>query len=191
MPESEHLLQDTKVGVSQARLAAESAFAAVPTPSPTDGVPVVIRRRKIVIGDEGSTDPHQSADDDASARAPKVFQVEPRHDAEFKAAVDRDAAATLASCDVSQTRDVRRNRRRRRQARRSGSVTVIRPEPPSSTELAQRRREAEERYELLMTEVRALDSQIEAARRAEAAKAVRWIRKAIADYDLRAEDLGF
>lgn len=69
-------------------------------------------------------------------------------------------------------------------------MTIIRPEPPSSSELAERTRKAVERYELLMAEIRKLDHQVEAARMKEVAEAARWIRKAIAVYNLDADDLG-
>lgn len=47
-----------------------------------------------------------------------------------------------------------------------------------------------ERYERLMAEIRDLDHQAEAVRKVESAEVVRWIRKAIVDYGLDAEDLG-
>jgi hypothetical protein len=49
---------------------------------------------------------------------------------------------------------------------------------------------AASRYQALRARIEQLERRAEAARRIEAARAVRWIKRAIAAYDLRASDLG-
>jgi hypothetical protein len=46
------------------------------------------------------------------------------------------------------------------------------------------------RYEVLLTQIAKLRRQADAARKAEAAIAVRWIRKAILEYQIGPDDLG-
>ena len=50
--------------------------------------------------------------------------------------------------------------------------------------------EAKGRYELLLTQIAKLRRQADAAKKAEAAIAVRWIRKAILEYQIGPDDLG-
>jgi hypothetical protein len=51
-------------------------------------------------------------------------------------------------------------------------------------------RGAPTRYQALRAEIKKLEQRAEAARKVEAARAARWIKRAIAAYDLRASDLG-
>jgi len=51
-------------------------------------------------------------------------------------------------------------------------------------------RGAPSRYQALKAEIKKLEQRAEAARKAEAARAARWIKRAIAAYGLRASDLG-
>jgi DNA-binding protein H-NS len=51
-------------------------------------------------------------------------------------------------------------------------------------------REEGRRYATLMKEIARLERQAVVAKKAEAAAAVRWIRKAIAEYRIRAAELG-
>jgi hypothetical protein len=193
MPDTVTRLPGTKnAGTSQARIDAESVFTPVQTPSSIGSVPVVVvKRRKVVVANESVDGSHDGADEDGAARFPKVYRVEPSMGEELEEALDPGAAIAQGG-DTSPVRDAARlnDSGRRRRQKKHGNVTIIKPAPPSSSELAERRRKAMERYELLMTEIRKLDRQAEAVRKVEAAKAVRWIRKAIADYELDADDLG-
>ena len=94
----------------------------------------------------------------------------------------------------------------------NGRVTIIRPMPeseavpPESVEshdpqqdLRDRRRElgpfrmgeaAERRYDRLMKAIQRLEIRAAAARKAETAAAVRWIRRTMARYDIRACEVG-
>ena len=51
--------------------------------------------------------------------------------------------------------------------------------------------EAQSRHEKLVARIAQLERQAETARKAEAAAAVRWIKKAIDEYGLEARELGF
>ena len=51
--------------------------------------------------------------------------------------------------------------------------------------------EEQQRYATLMAEIARLKLQAQAAKEEEAAAAVRWIRKAIAEYGIRSHELGF
>jgi hypothetical protein len=57
-------------------------------------------------------------------------------------------------------------------------------------DLAVTRDGAPSRYRALRAEIEALRQRAEAVRKVEAAQAVRWIKRAIADYGLSARDLG-
>lgn len=181
----------TKISdISQARLVAESAFTTTATPS-LDSVPVVVRRRKIIVNGEAEGESLECKADDGVGRSPKVYRLESSQVGDLEVVVDPDAAtqqAKDASLPCADGRPIDSHRRRRQ--KKHGGVTIIRPEPPSSSELAERTRKAVERYELLMAEIRKLDHQVEAARMKEVAEAARWIRKAIAVYNLDADDLG-
>lgn len=99
--------------------------------------------------------------------------------------------------------------RRRRHRVTHGEVTIIRP---VASDLSETERLSEldgpaeghgalphfgvepqeqRRYATLMAEIARLKLQAQAAKRTEAAAAVRWIRKAIAEFEIGAADLGF
>ena len=176
---------------TQARLAAESAFTQVATPALVGSPVVVVKRRKVVLDSEAGDGSHGSAEEGHAARSPKIHRMEPNLLGVLGEGVERGAPATDVR-ESSQARDdeAPTGSERRRRQKRHGQVTIIRPERPSASELAEFRREAMERHERLMAEIRKVDRQAEAVRKAEAAKVVRWIRKAIADYGLDADDLG-
>lgn len=56
--------------------------------------------------------------------------------------------------------------------------------------MATLRRRAREDYARLMAKILKLERQAEAVKKAEAASAMRWIRRAVADHGLTADDLG-
>lgn len=186
------LLKTNTAAPSAARLAAESAFSNVPTTRPpADGGPVVIVRRKKVVVDGNYDDSRHGGDAQIEAARPaKVFRVELDP---LEAPEESTAAFGAVDCsrgDASLGHDSDLVVSRRQRHRRHGGVIIIRPAPPSASELAERTRMTKGQYERLRVELLELDRQIEAARQAEIDKAVLWIRKAIAEYDLSARDIG-
>lgn len=180
---------DTAAAPSSARLVAESAFSVAATTAPdTAGTTVVIvRRKKLAVDGDHDDSSHEG---DEATRLPKVYRVDARSPEESDAsAAERDGADNSRG-GASQGQDARVVGSRRRRHRKHGGVTIVRPAPPTASELADRTRMAKEQYERLKDEIRKLDRQIEAAREVEVGKAVRWIREAMDEYGLDAKDLG-
>lgn len=151
---------------------------------------------------------------DEEARVPRVFRVgalvsDPsgRGDAPKPSLEARDADDKVSS-DAAAAGPSESPRRRRRRVTH-GKVTIIRPDSSDAAGPVARRQAAETdgpvrtgsalfpadpdasaRYEAVMAQIAALKRQAVALKRAEASRAVRWIRQAIIDYDLEARDLG-
>jgi hypothetical protein len=192
MPHSDTAFPEAQtVTPSAARLAAESAFSSVTTTAPaTDGGPVVIvRRKKLAVADEHDDGSHGD-DLDEAARPSKVYRVDSGPNDE-----PHESAAARGVDKASEGGELLRKDggvfvSRRRRHSKHGGVTIVRPAPPTASELAERTRIAKVQYERLRAEILKLDRQIEAAREVEVGKAVRWIRMAMAEYGLEAKDLG-
>lgn len=176
---------------SAARLAAESAFSIVTTaPTIDDGPVVIVRRRKVVVDGDHYDSHHDAGDQNEATRSPKVYRVESAPLEDGKESAAELGVANPSEDGASLDQDDRVSASRRRRHRKHGGVTIIRPPAPTAMELAQRTRTVEEQYERLREELQKLDLEIETARAVEVGKAVSWIRKAIAEYDLDGKDLG-
>jgi hypothetical protein len=125
-----------------------------------------------------------------ATRHPKVYRIDSGLAEGSNESSVEPGAAAASGRGPSQGRDGGEVVGRRRRHIKHGSVTIVRPAPPSARELAERARIAKEQYERLRAEISELDRQIEARRKAEVGEAVRWIREAIAEYGLGAKDLG-
>jgi hypothetical protein len=93
---------------------------------------------------------------------------------------------------------------KRRRRRLNGEVTIIRPPSQAVGEGASSKEgtpthddgrfgvalEAQRRHENLLARIVLLERQADKARNAEAATAIRWVKKAIKDYGISAEELG-
>lgn len=200
---------------STARAAAEAAFT--DPRDEADVAVVVIKRRRPVVGTIAAVPdvtPNAPAN---NAREQRVFRVERSRPAGQPSAETgvADAAASLAASaealdgPLESTPPIPHRRSRRKH----GAVIVIRPErladqelgsgdsresptsKPQATSLARdfafQASLDRERFETLRAQIVKLEREAEKLRAQEAAKAVRWIRRAIEDYALTAEDLGF
>jgi hypothetical protein len=198
---------------SQARQAAEAAFK--PRPQQNNGGPVVVvkRRRPVENATGHLAQSEELAQPDDEARVPRVFRVEEvaavpseRRDAPSPPLEKRDPPGDGSGNDGSASLPASPTRRRRRSIH--GKVTIIRPDrsdrgldarqaPDESTEPGHVGRtlvfvdaDVSARYEAVTAEIEKLKRQAVALKKAEAAKAVRWIRRAISDYGLTERDLG-
>jgi hypothetical protein len=196
---------------SQARQAAEAAFK--PRPPQNPGGPVVVVKRRRPVGNAAGQQSEEAAQPDDEARVPRVFRVEEvaavpseRRDAPSPSAEKRDPPAAVPGHDGSASLSASPTRRRRRSIH--GKVTIIRPDrsdaaleagpaPDASTGPGHAGRtlvfvdaEVTARYEAVTAEIEKLKRQAVALRKAEVAKAVRWIRQAISNYGLTERDLG-
>jgi hypothetical protein len=184
--------------VSLARLAAEAAFAPQPAAAargPSEAAPaVIVKRRKALPADAGApAQPPRATRDDATPGAgdhvSRTYRVPPAREA-TPATEPADAAAPAGGASP------RTRRRRAPAAHRPSDVTIIRPAPsevagtaPDLSRAAMP--ELVQRLALITAEIRKLEREALKAKRAEAARAVRWIKRAIADYGLTAADLGY
>lgn len=185
---------------SLARLAAEAAFAPPPratAPATAEAAPaVIVKRRKALASDaaaplQPSAHPGDEATPDAADRASRTYRLEPAREA--PAAAEQAEAAARAD-DGAASR--RRRRRREPAAHRPSDVTIIRPASAAAgsaaPDLAQASMpELVQRLASITAEIRQLEREARQAKRAETARAVRWIKRAIADYGLTAADLGY
>jgi hypothetical protein len=123
--------------------------------------------------------------EEATVRTPRVFRVV-------------DNPAQPASAQAADPPTVSKTRTRRRRVLH-GEVTTIRPvrnelgesSDMDSATLQFGVGEAERsRYTELMNEIAGLEREAKAVKEAEARAAVRWIRKAIAEYGISASELG-
>jgi len=209
------------VDLSEARIAAEAMFEQRTTPRELSVGPVVVVKRKRAIaasddddGDDGEG--HERAED---IRLPKVYRIE--HESRPTTPELSVAPATTEQAfdapgsvhgDVTLSRGVHQRIRRRR-PRKHGTVTVIRPaelgessgskETPSGAsvpeggadqfalDIVALRQRTLAGLKSISAELQRLERKAEAVRKTEAARAVRWIRKAIAKYGLKSSDLGF
>ena len=177
---------------SAARLAAESAFSGVTATESASGggTAIIVRRKKLAIDAEHDDGSHDCDDHREATRHPKVYRVDSGPVEGCNEAAVESGVAPASERGPSPGRDGSAVVSRRRRHSKHGGVTIVRPAPPSACELAERARIAKVQYERLRAEISELDRQIAAAREVEVGKAVRWIREAIAEYGLRAEDLG-
>jgi hypothetical protein len=183
-----------------------------------DGPVIVVKRRKTVVSDGGYL-PGEDLEHSGESRAPKVYRVEHGPDSTVPDAADEsvgEPAAYSGSHDEIYVPPVAPLKRKRR-VKRHGEVTIIRPPAPEGLgdrlratdteeaaatsvesnftekfvqEIAALKRRALADLASVQSEIQKLERQAEAARKVEAAQAVRWIRKAMAEYDLELADLG-
>lgn len=158
---------------------------------------VVKRKRTLLTGDDATVDGHAPAEA-ATVRAPRVFRVEGSLET---------ASEQVEGPVMPKASEEPRPRKRRRRVPH-GEVTIIRPvaidlseiERPSDFGRPHEQSvavpdfgvapEDQRRYVKLLTEIARLERQAQAAKQAEAAAAVHWIRKAIAEYAIGADELG-
>ena len=220
---------------SQARVAAEAAFAERPITRVASAQPqVVVIKRKMAIVPPGGGDPIETELQDPvkASRKPRVFRVDSVVGSHAAMAVSEQIEAGGAPPDFhasvgigALTAQVVQVKRRRRRIPRA-EVTILRPaatrgpvvsDRPASREaemvlqelkrlepcfaalraaqdfdfgIATSGRSAPGSYQALKAKIMKLEQRAEAARKAEAAKVARWIKRAIATYGLRASDLG-
>lgn len=173
-------------------LDAYAVFERGPNGDSAPNVEVVVKRKRTLQAGADATLDRQGSAEEASVREPRVFRV----DAPVQPPVER----------FKDLPTVPRLRTRRRRVPR-GEVKIIRPAATasSSTPLEHKSEteqptglglsdfgvapEEKSRYTKLMTEISRLERQAKAAKETEAAAAVSWIRKAIADYGITADDL--
>jgi len=194
---------------SRARLAAEAAFAKRPVTSVSEAGPrvVVVKRKRAVVPDPaGHFIEAEVPAPLAEARAPRVFRVDAPIVASDPAVEGAEQLVEGASRDFAEAAGPQKKRRRRTL---HGEVTIVRPADPQvpvESEPAARRtlgpaqdfdlgiptsdRDAPSRYQALIAEIDELKGRAEAAKSIEAARAVRWIKRAIATYGLSASDIG-
>lgn len=171
---------------SEARKAAEAEFLHGSHDLASDAAArVVVKRKKTLVPDGGGAAQDGLERPEEEARTPRVFRVEldagPPDVAQTAPDAGRAAAEREAPSD-----GVAGSTRRRRSAKH-GEVTITRPSPPDFGEM---RRRALAELDAIRAEIRTLELQAEALRKAEVTEAVRWIRKEIAKYGLEAGDLG-
>ena len=213
--------QPSRQTAEQARLAVEALFQTKQAPpDKAADVEVVVRRRRFASADGLAEGNDAGEGSTAAVRTPRTFKVERRHEGVEQpegqglpsAANPQPNHVDAASSGPGSTEVGRRRRRRL-----NGAVTIIRPqlhephgvrdesfgERAESDLIAARRlhrdeigafgtdRAAQLRYQKLLLRIAELERQAHAAKEREAAAAVRWIKKAIRDYGIRAKDLGF
>ena len=205
---------------SQARLAAEHAFLAASSTGEADGGPVIVVRRKktVVAASEGHDSTTERLELTRESRTPKVYRVEhgpdsaPSDDLEESDEVATSFTGSHTEAIVQRVVPIKRRRR----VIRHGEVTIIRPQPSDgegervltaaeestaptaelvspgklTQEFTALKRRALADLAAIQSEIRQLERQAEAVRKVEAARAVRWIRKAITEYGLGCDDLG-
>jgi hypothetical protein len=159
-------------------------------------VVVVKRRRSIGEAIEGRSDAERLRPE-GDARKARVFRVESvlalqddksqRSQMTSNRAEGRPAEHDEALAEALAPASPRRSRRRASH----GKVTIIRPPPPvASIQPPLSHRDAITEYEAVMAEIELLKRRAVVLKKAEARTAVRWIRKAIRDHGLTAQDLG-
>lgn len=204
--------------LSQARLAAEAAFLPPrPMIDAHDGPVIVVKRKKAVMADGGHS-PSEDTEHSGKSRSPKIYRVEhgPNFAASDSSVEPIETTGSLNFHDETSGQPVAPPKRRRR-IKRHGEVTIIHPQAservgervpaagieesvatsvePICTEkfvqeIAALKRRALADLASVQSEIRKLERQAEAVRKVEATQAVRWIRKAMAEYDLELADLG-
>jgi hypothetical protein len=175
----------------QAREAAEAAFGQHRLAS-EEAPPVVVVKRRRSIGDAiAGHSGFERSGPEGQAREARVVRVE------SLLALQDDKAEPPQAEAPAPASPPRRSRRRAPH----GAVTIIRPAPPVASDGAETLqrpsgkndmvdRDAITRYEAVMAEIESLKRHADVLRKAEARRAVRWIRKAMFDYGLTAQDLG-
>jgi hypothetical protein len=181
---------------------------------------VVVIKRKQATVPEGEGDPVRTESQQPMkvGRTPRVFRIDSgvEQPQAPEATAGPDASVGVGASLTAQAGQIKRRRSRIPRA----EVTIIRPaavagvagdpqetplqdakplEPCSAAPRAAQHFDlgiatsggsAASRYQALRARIEQLERRAEAARRIEAARAVRWIKRAIAAYDLRASDLG-
>ena len=198
--------------LSPARQAAEAAFAQRHHASRE--APLVVVKRRRLIGEaterDSSSGPARVTDDARKARVfrvDSVLVVQDQQDSPSQAQPEDPNLPAVAAGDSMRTSATRPRRRTPH-----GKVTVIRPEPPPAIPRSTPRAPealsgssgrraggphppildvgAVARYEAVMADIEVLKRQAAKLRKAEAVRAVRWIREAMADYGITVRDLG-
>ena len=205
--------ESTASEISQARQAAEAAFA--PRHHGTQEAPLVVVKRRRSIGDsmEGPPSSKQPAAN-GDARKARVFRVDsgfvPQDEQNALTQAKSDAPAPLPAAKGAEARAASTVRSRRRTSH--GEVTIIRPEPrndppqspaeapgPSSASGGRSGRDSQSpildfgavaRYEAVIAQIEVLKRQAVELKKAEKASAIRWIRQAMSDYGITDRDLG-
>ena len=183
-------------------------------------VVLVKRNRTVAASSEDNVGTDAGREHVEEARAPRVYRIEPTLSPGLPNEVSDESRAAVSgnSGDAASSQSVFHSKRRHR-PRKHGDVTVIRPDHANTLEgtdssadrqrlspraapegspavgvfdldIATLRRRTHEDYALLMARILKLERQAEAVKRVEVARAVRWIRQAVADYGLTADDLG-
>jgi hypothetical protein len=193
--------------MSQAREAAEAAFAPR-TADRQDGPLVVVKRTRSIgtsAGDHQAPQRSMPDDDDRKTRVFRVRSVQALHGEREEFSQDTTRSLEAPSVPQHKAMASASHRRSRRNAFH-GKVTIIRPPSPDqstagSTPGATERdytaaglpmvhRDTIARYEAVMAEIESLKRLAAVLKRNEARSAARWIRKAIAEHGLTAQDLG-
>jgi hypothetical protein len=201
-----HRDQTSPRDAENARLAFEALFETRPTVSEIADVEVVVRRRRSASADNSINGGDCEQGPAATVRAPRVFKIEKQQQSDGRVLRDPGLQSETdeATSSVSDlTRPGRRSRRRL-----NGDVTIIHPQEVIGTSaerevLAAQKEDVSEvgmfgadpaerlQYERLMAKIANLERQALAAKKREAGLAIRWIRKAIRDYGVGAQELGF
>ena len=198
--------------LSPARQAAEAAFAQRRHAS--HEAPLVVVKRRRLIGKamerDSSSAPAEVMDDARRARVFRVDSVLVVQDQQDSPSQAQPEDPNLPAVEGGESTRTSATRSRRRTPH--GKVTIIRPElphamprsTPQSPEAPSgsggRRAgdphppildvEAVARYEAVMADIEVLKRQAAKLKKAEAGRAVRWIRQAMADYGITLRDLG-
>jgi hypothetical protein len=202
-----HRDQTSHGDAEHARLAVEALFETRPAVNEKAAdVEVIVKRRRSASADGAvyGDDSEQGAA--ATVRAPRVFKIEKQQSSSGRALHD-PALQSESDEATSSVSDLAKTGRRRRR-RLNGDVTIIHPQEPIGTSEERDVFEALQedvggggmfgadpaeqlRYEKLMVKIASLERQAHAAKKREAAAAIRWIKKAIRYYSIGARDLGF
>jgi len=201
--------QSASRNAEQARFAVEALFHPRRAIGETADVDVVVKRRRIAPTDNrvnGKDAAEVVADE---VRTPRIYTIEKQQQQEGQepSGAKPDGQSRLGvAVSSSEVMPLRRRRRRL-----NGEVTIIRPpsqavgdEPTESrrNSLGDARAqgsdlgrfgvdmETQRRHEKLLARIALLERQAQRAQNTEAATAVRWIKKAINKYGIKAVELG-
>jgi hypothetical protein len=179
-------------------------------PGPAADVEVIVKRRRVSSKDEQAA--LGGSSDRQPVHAPKTYRITTlrRDEPEKRPHVEAPSGEAGSRHEAVEPGAPHLGKRKRRVL--NGRVTIIRPglgsealpmEPaeasgpqqhlrdrPSELGPFRMRAAAERRYDRLMKAIQRLEIRAAAARRAEAAAAVRWIRRTMARYEIRACEVG-
>lgn len=205
--------------MSPARLAAEAVFTATPTPAGESGEKPVVtlkRNRPVETGDAVERDSHKQHEQVEEARAPRTFRVEPPS---APVGLELEGSFVDGATEAVQARALQPTVPRKSRRKRHGDVTIIRPGRSEPVDAAKpvaghekqgpcltvvKRRpgggfvfdvasigsSASREYASIMAKIQELERHAVAIKKRESSNAVRWIKRAIVNYELDAADLG-